>query len=147
MTSIDYIQEQFKKFEENINNKAGIEYLQSALEEIKMVSAESKDIRELTLVNNLFYKYRKIVMERARKVMSNGTPSYDELWLIVEFMHIFKENSLDEDTYFRDVSGKIVVLWLEAYRRENYGDKLDDSLKNEIYGAVTKDFYLANRER
>ena len=34
MSNIDYIRDMLKKFEENLNNEEGVEYLRSALEEM-----------------------------------------------------------------------------------------------------------------
>lgn len=149
MTSIDLIREQLKKFEENIKTEEGIEYLRSALEEIAMILEDSSSgEQDVRFAQNILRKYCHIVLEMAKAVWSaHGTPSSDELWLIVKLMGIFKENGLVEDPDFKDAYGKTVMLWLEIGRMEGSGDKLDDSLKNEIYDTVIKNFDSANRDR
>lgn len=135
MTNIARIQEQLKSFEKKKDNKEGIEHLRTALEEMEMLSEATEDKEELWFVHNQSLRYCNMVIEMGRKVARNGQPSFDELDLIIDYMSLFKEQ---ENPNFKDILGKTWVLYLEAFKREFEGEKLDDSLKTEIYNSLTK---------
>ena len=117
MTNINFkeffndIREFLKKFEKNKNNREGIASLNYALEEMEAIFEETKDIRKLWIIHNLYHKYRNMVIEEVRKMARNGTPSLDELNLIVDLMELFKKHKFqDEDRDFKDAYDKSVAL-------------------------------------
>lgn len=136
MSDINYIWDLLKKFEENLNNKEGVEYLQSALVEMADILEDADNEKEI-IVKNAIRKYRNVVMEAAKKIHTKGTPSFDELNRIEDLMLSFKENGFDDEPEFRDIHGKIFVECLEVFCRGN-GRKLDDATKVEIYKSITK---------
>jgi len=136
MSDIDYIRGLLKKFEENINNKEGVEYLRSALADMACIFEEADNEKDI-IIKNTIRKYCNVVMDAAKKIRTKGTPSFDELNRIEDIMQSFKENGFADEPDFKDLHGKIFVEYLEAFCRGN-GRKLEDATKVEIYERITK---------
>jgi len=86
MDDLIYIREELKKFEMNIDVEQGIICLDNALSCIREILDNSNDERKRRIATNIMHRYRVMVKEKARLLMSVGTPDSESLRRIMHMM-------------------------------------------------------------
>ena len=136
MSNINYVRSLLKKFEENRYKEEGTSILEQALEEITNLSDEASAESEIVFCRNAVQTYRTLIIEMAKVHESNGTSSFAELNHTIDLLMAFKKYGLDEDSSFLKTLAKIMVLYIEAFRREFSLNRLTEDERNEIYNTI-----------
>ena len=107
MGNINDIRELLERFEHNITDEKGHNYLSEALEYIREVLDESNNERERKVAKNLMKTYCNEVLEKVRGWIFDGTPDSERLHQIHNLLTVFKDFSFDDDPNFQDIEREV----------------------------------------
>jgi len=127
MDDLTYIREELKKFEMNIDGEQGIVCLDNALSCIRDILDNSNDERERRIATNIMRRYRDMVKEKTRKLMSSGRPDFELLSHIEKMMAPFVDYDFVDDSEFSSL-------------KTEFSSRLADEFMREIRGKPLKDF-------
>lgn len=141
MYDLTYIREELKKFEININWEQGIACLDDALSCIRDILDNSNDERERRIAINIMRRYRDMVKEKARGIMSFGTPDIELLKHIEKMMDPFVCYDFGDEAEFyslkEELSSKLADALLFGVRGKSLKD-FDENDKRWLQGVLSK---------
>jgi len=127
MDDLTYIREELKKFEMNIDGEQGIVCLDNALSWIRDILDNSNDARKRRIANNNMLTHRDKVVEKAKALISSGTPDSELLRHIMNMMDSFVNYDFGDEPEFSGLKTEL-------------SSRLADEFIRKVRGKYPKDF-------
>ena len=128
-SNLDYVRQQFKDYENNMDNEKGCHYVENALECAMEVIGNSTDRKECSISCNCIYTYLRKTINKARELL--GTlPNSKQLCAVYNSMKSFIACGFDDiPDCFMAIKGKILIKWVDTSADEGIPPE------KELYGC------------
>lgn len=134
-SNLDYIRQQFKSYENNMDSEAGHSCLVNALESAMEVIENSNNEDEVRISYNYINKHLELTINNATELLNNPSASSIQLEAIYSSMQYFIDCGFDDiPDCFMTIKGKILKLWVDVSMNEGTPSEIElANAKKEIY--------------
>jgi len=132
-SNLDYIRQQFKSYENNMDNEKGCHHLENALEcAMEVIKNSNND--EVRISYNYINKHLEKTINKAHELISTS-PNSKQLCAIYNSMESFIDCGFDDiPDCFMTIKGKILKLWVDVSMNEDTPSEIElANAKKEIY--------------
>ena len=136
-SNLDYIRQQFKDYENNMDNEKGCHHLEIALECAMEVIENSTDGKECPISCNCIQTYLRKTINKATELLRTS-PNSGQLCAVYTSMKNFIDCGFDDiPDCFMTIKGKILIQWVDTTINEGtLSERKLNDCKKEIYEAL-----------
>lgn len=136
-SNLDYIRQQFKDYENNMDNEKGCHYVENALECAMEVIENSTDGKECPVSCNCIQTYLRKTINKATELLCT-LPNSDRLCAVYNSMKNFIDCGFDDiPDCFNEIKGKILIKWVDTSADEGIPPEIElHSCQKEIYESL-----------
>ena len=135
--NLDYVRQQFKSYENNMDSEAGHNCLVEALESAMEVIESSDNANEVRISYNCINKHLEKTINKAKELLRTS-PNSKQLCAVYNSMESFIDCGFDDmPDCFKEIKRKILIKWVDTSADEGIPpDKELYSCAKEIYEAL-----------
>lgn len=133
--NLDYIRQQFKSYENNLDSEPGLNHLKDALGCAMEILETSKEIY------NTVRTYLRKTIEKAEELLNNPSPNSIQLYAVYTSMESFIDCGFDDiPDCFMPLKGKILIQWVNKSMDEGKPSEMEliRCMEKEICEALIK---------
>lgn len=137
-SNLDYIRQQLKSYENNMDNEKGCHHLENALEFAMEVIENRTDRNECSISCNCIYTYLRKTINRATELLGTS-PNSKQLCAIYNAMESFIDYGFDNmPKIFWQLKDKVFIEHLHKQLIEVGGAGFSDDIKNKLLQSMNK---------